>query len=88
MARWPKEKLLKHGSELSLEERIRRYQHNVKVIRASGCKVPTPAMVDSLDPAEIELWFADHAFASHRVKNAIDMLSDSADDGSENSLDL
>ncbi len=45
-----------------MEERIRRYQENIRTIRASGCAVPTSAMVDSLDPAVIELWFADNAF--------------------------
>lgn len=55
MPTWPKDKLLKHGLELPMAERIRRYQHNIRTIRASGCAVPTPAMVDSLDPVEIEL---------------------------------
>lgn len=55
MPEWPKEKLMKHGPELPMEERIRRYQENIRTIRASGCAVPTSAMVDSLDPAVIEL---------------------------------
>ncbi len=59
----PKDKLLKHGPELPLVERIRCYQHNILEIRAAGCAVPTSAMIDSLDPAEIELWFADNCFA-------------------------
>lgn len=76
MPQWPKDKLLKHGPDLPLEERIRRYQHNVRTIRESGCKVPTSAMIDSLDPAEIELWFADGAYTSHRIENVIRALSD------------
>lgn len=64
-----KDKLLKHGPELPMDERIRRYQENIRTIRASGCAVPTSAMVDTLDPAEIELWFADNAFTIDRLKN-------------------
>jgi hypothetical protein len=56
-----------------MAERIRRYQHNVEVIRASGCAVPTTAMIDSLDPAEIDLWFADNAFRFHRLENATEL---------------
>ena len=65
---WPKDKLLKHGPDLAMAERIRRYQHNIEIIRASGCAVPTPSMIDSLDPAAIELWFADSAFRIHRQR--------------------
>ena len=54
---WPREQLLRHGPELPMAERIARYQHNIRAIRASGCRVPTVAMVDSLDPREIEAWF-------------------------------
>lgn len=72
MPEWPK--LLAHGPDLPMEERIRRYQHNVEVIRASGCAVPITAMIDSLDPAEIELWFADSAFRIHRLEKAINLL--------------
>ena len=68
MPEWPKEKLLKHGPELPREERIRRYQENIRTIRASGCAVPISAMVDSLDPAVIELWFADNAFSIDRIR--------------------
>lgn len=57
-----------------MEERIRRYQHNVEVIRASGCAVPSTAMIDSLNPAEIELWFADSAFRIHRLEKTINLL--------------
>lgn len=76
MPEWPKDKLLKHGPELPMPERIRRYQENIKTIRATGCKVPTPAMVDTLDPAEIELWFADSAFTIDRLNNLIEKLAD------------
>ena len=75
MPEWPRDKLLKHGPELPMAERVRRYQHNIEVIRASGCAVPTTAMIDSLDPAEIELWFADNAFRIHRLGNAIDVFA-------------
>lgn len=64
---WPKDKLLKHGPDLPMIERIRRYQENIKTIRASGCSVPTFAMVDTLDSAEIELWFADNGFTIDRL---------------------
>jgi hypothetical protein len=74
MPKWPKDKLLLHGHELPIKERIRRYQHNIKTIRASGCAVPTTALIDTLDPVEIELWFADGAFRSERLKNAIRAL--------------
>lgn len=60
MPTWLKDMLLQHGRELPMEERIRRYQHNIRTIRASGCAVPP----DTLDPAEIELWFADRSSAT------------------------
>lgn len=41
MGEWPKDKLLRHGPNLPMEERIRRYQHNIRTIRAAGCAVPT-----------------------------------------------
>ena len=71
MPTWPKDKLLKHGPDLPMEERIRRYQHNIRTIRESGCAVPTTAMVDTLDPAEIEVWFADNAFNIERIKQVM-----------------
>ena len=37
-------------------------------------------MIDSLDPAEIELWFADGAFRSHRLENAISALASEMED--------
>jgi len=58
-----------------MEERIRRYQHNIRTIRASGCAVPTSAHADTLDPAEIEFWFADSALRMHCLSEAIKELS-------------
>lgn len=80
MPTWPKEKLLKHGPDLPMEERIRRYQHNIRTIRESGCAVPTTAMVDTLDPAEIEIWFADNAFNIDRLKEVMKRVADLPDD--------
>lgn len=76
MPEWPREKLLKHGPDLPMAERIRRYQENIRTIRASGCTVPTTAMIDSLDPAEIELWFTDNAFNIDRLKKVIVKIAD------------
>ncbi|MCF1495082.1 hypothetical protein FS834_21570 [Agrobacterium vitis] len=76
MPTWPKDKLLKHGPDLPLEERIRRYQHNIRTIRKSGCKVPTSAFIDTLDPTEIELWFADKAFTIDRLKRVMTDVAD------------
>jgi len=53
---WPKEKLLLTPPELPMEERVRRYQHNIQAIHEAGCLVPS-AMVDSVDPEEIRAWF-------------------------------
>lgn len=80
MGEWPKDKLLRHGPELPMAERIARYQHNIRAIREAGCKVPRSAMIDSLDPAEIELWFADGAFTSHRLDNAIRLLANAREE--------
>jgi len=80
MPEWPKEKLLRHGPELPMEERIRRYQENIRTIRTSGCVVPTPAMVDTLDPAEIELWFADNAFTIDRIRKLTAKIAELPDD--------
>ena len=80
MPAWPKEKLLKHGPDLPMEERIRRYQHNIRTIRESGCAVPTTAMVDTLDPAEIEMWFADNAFNIDRIKQVMKAVAQLPDD--------
>lgn len=79
MPAWPKEKLLKHGPDLPMEERIRRYQHNIRTIRGSGCTVPTTAMVDTLDPAEIEIWFADNAFNIDRLRDVMKRVADLPD---------
>lgn len=76
MLEWPKDKLLKHGPDLPMPERIRRYQENIRTIRASGCAVPTPAMIDTLDPAAIELWFADNAFNIDRLKTLMVRIAD------------
>ena len=83
MGDWPKDQLLRHGPELPMEERIRRYQHNIPTIREAGGTVPTSAMIDTLDPSEIELWFADGAFRSHRLENAISALASEMDDGDD-----
>ena len=56
-----------------------------RAIREAGCKVPTSAMIDSLDPAEIELWFADRAFNIHRLENAIRLLADSSEESDRDS---
>lgn len=63
-----------------MEERVRRYQENIRTIRASGCAVPTSAMVDSLDPAIIELWFADNAFTIDRLRNVMKKIAELPDD--------
>lgn len=80
MPTWPKDKLLKHGPDLPMEERIRRYQHNIRTIREFGCAVPTTAMVDTLDPAEIEMWFADNAFNIDRIKQVMKAVAQLPDD--------
>lgn len=71
MPTWPKDKLLKHGPDLPMDERIRRFQHNIRTIHESGCAVPTSAYPDTLDPAEIEVWFADSAYQIDRLQAAI-----------------
>lgn len=76
MPTWPTDKLLKHGPEFPLEERIRRYQHNIRTIRASGCAVPTPTLIDTLGPSEIELWFADRAYAIDRIDHIARRVAD------------
>ena len=63
-----------------MAERARRYQHNIRVIRASGCRVPTPALIDTLDPKEIEAWFVEGAATSHRLKELIKRLAGLPDD--------
>ena len=80
MPTWPKEKLLKHGPDLPMEERIHRYQHNIRTIRESGCAVPTTALIDTLDPAEIEVWFADNAFNIDRIKQVMKAVAELPED--------
>ncbi|MGJ7042257.1 hypothetical protein J2Y63_005539 [Shinella sp. BE166] len=63
-----------------MEERIRRYQHNFRTIREAGCAVPTTAMADTLDPAEIEIWFADNAFNIERIKQVMKAVAELPDD--------
>jgi hypothetical protein len=75
MPQWPRSQFLRHGAELPMAERVRRYQHNIRVIRASGCRVPTPALIDTLDPQEIEAWFAEGAATSIRLKTLIKRLA-------------
>ena len=72
---WPKAQLLRHGPELPLSERVRRYQHNIKTIRSSGCKVPSGAMPDTLDPQVIANWFVTRAETSRRLKALIKTLA-------------
>jgi len=72
---WPRSQLLRHGPELPMAERICRYQHNIRVIRASGCRVPAPALIDTLDPKEIEAWFIEGAATSRRLKTLIKRLA-------------
>jgi hypothetical protein len=76
MPQWPKDKLLKHEPELPMAERVRRYQENIKTIRASGCEVPTSAMIDTLDPAETELWFADSALTLDWLSKLVVKIGD------------
>ena len=80
MPQWPRSQLLRLDPELPMAERVRRYQHNIRVIRASGCRVPTPALIDTLDPKEIEAWFAEGAATSHRLKKLIKRLAGLPDD--------
>lgn len=74
MPTWPKDELLQHGPELPMAERVRRYQHNIRTIRSSGCAVPSSAYVDTLDPVAIEMWFLDSAERRHRLKAAVQAL--------------
>jgi hypothetical protein len=53
-----------------MAERVRRYRHNISVIRASGCRVPT-ALADTLDRKKIEAWFAAGDATSRRLKTLI-----------------
>lgn len=71
MSNWPKDQLLHHPPELPMAERVRRYQHNIRAIRASGCKVPTIAMPDTLNPKKIEAWFIEKEVTIARLRNLI-----------------
>jgi hypothetical protein len=42
--------------------------------------VPTPALIDTLDPQEIEAWFAEGAATSHLLKELIKRLAGLPDD--------
>jgi hypothetical protein len=75
MPSWPKDKLLQHGPDLPMAERVRRYQHNIRTIRASGCSVPTSAYIDTVDPVAIEMWFHDSAERRYRLKAAVQGLA-------------
>ena len=66
MPQWPRSQLLRHGPELPMAERVRRYRHNIRAIRASGCRVP-PALADTLDRKKIEAWFAECEATSLRT---------------------
>ena len=70
MPQWPRSQLLRHGPELPMAERVRRYRHNISVIRASGCRVPT-ALADTLDRKKIEAWFAAGDATSRHLKTLI-----------------
>ncbi len=72
---WPKVQLMRHGPELPLPERVRRYQHNITAIRAAGCKVPSIAMPDTLDAQIIAHWFMTGAETSRRLKALIKTLA-------------
>lgn len=69
-----------------MAERIARYQHNIRAIRASGCGVPTVAMVDSLDPREIEAWFKTGEETTTHLVVVIGKLSRLPDDAEMPSL--
>lgn len=70
---WPR--LLRHGPELAMSERIRRYQQNIRAIRAAGCSVPTMAMVDTLDRRKIRAWFEESERTSARLRGLIKELA-------------
>lgn len=80
MGTWPTSQLLRHPRELPMAERVRRYQHNIRAIRASGCAVPTFAMPDTLDPVEIEAWFNESKARCDRIGDLIRRLAQLPDD--------
>jgi hypothetical protein len=67
---WPKDKLLPHPPELPIDERIRRYQHNLITIREAGFQ-PFSAQVDSLDADVIRAWFEAGERRVQALKTAI-----------------
>jgi hypothetical protein len=71
---WPRAHLLRHGPELPMAERVSRYHHNIRTIHAAGCRVPTIAMPDTLDAAQIEAWFIAGAETSAHLCNVIGKL--------------
>jgi hypothetical protein len=56
-------------------ERVARYQHNIRAIRAAGCTVPSAALINSLDPAVIEAWFAEKTEICGRLRMIVRKLS-------------
>ena len=67
---WPKAHMLRTEPELPLAERIARYQWNIRLIRASGCLVPS-ALEDSLDAEGIQAWFEEKDRVIASLKRAI-----------------
>jgi hypothetical protein len=63
-----------------MAERVRRYQHNIRAIRKSGCRVPTIALPDTLDPREIEAWFMEGAARITGLRRLIGELAKLPDD--------
>ncbi|MCL2716405.1 MAG: hypothetical protein FWD68_18030 [Alphaproteobacteria bacterium] len=82
---WPKDKILPIDRALPMAERVRLYQYNTRVIRASGCKVRFP-LVDSLDPVVIEAWFREGDEVVDRIQRLISALAQLPDDTTINWL--
>ncbi|MEH2705197.1 hypothetical protein DXU06_10630 [Bradyrhizobium elkanii] len=57
-----------------MSERIERYRHNTRAIRASGCSVPS-ALINSLDRRKIRKWFEDSEQTSARLRDLIRTLA-------------
>jgi hypothetical protein len=72
---WPRSQLVRIDPELPMIERVALYQQNIRTIRASGCKVPTTAMPDTLDAATIAAWFDANDEAIRRLKSVIRTLA-------------
>jgi len=79
---WPKEKLFHLDPELPMAERVPPYQHNVRVLRASGCKL-RPPLINSLDPAVIEARLQDNDATIARLKRIITALAEQVDSQGE-----